>query len=149
MNIEQTIRDYLPNILHMSLGTSAGNKPWVCEVHFVYDDELNLYWRSKPSARHSQELAQNPNVAGNIVIQHGPGEKPLGLYYEGTAELLTDVDETNPMYERFIGRLGAKPTILEDAKQEDGPKFYKLTVTDWYVFDARNSVPSQKYHLQR
>src|SRR5260370_2292460 len=92
-NIEQVIRDYLPQIIHMSLGTSQNDKPWVCEVHFVYDDNLNLYFRSLISRRHSQDIAANPHVAGNIVKQHAVGEYPLGLYFEGTAAIVADETE--------------------------------------------------------
>ena len=48
--IEQTIREYIDQIVHMSLATSANNQPWVCEVHFAVDDELNIYFRSIKSA---------------------------------------------------------------------------------------------------
>lgn len=144
MNVEQAIRDYLPNVIHMSLATCRDNKPWVCEVHFVYDDDLNLYWRSLPDRRHSQEIAANPNVAGNIVEQHGQGEKPRGLYFEGTAEQLSGLTENSLEYKLFVDRFGLGPEIL------DGPHmFYKAVVSDWYVFDARESNPSQKYHLER
>lgn len=149
MDVEKTIREYLPNILHMSLGTCVDNKPWVCEVHFVYDDDLNLYWRSAPLRRHSQDIAVNPHVAGNIVVQHGLGEKPRGLYFEGTAELLDDINEASPVYQLFVERLSFGPEILEAAATEDGPKFYKVNVADWYMFDARESKPSQKYRLER
>jgi nitroimidazol reductase NimA-like FMN-containing flavoprotein (pyridoxamine 5'-phosphate oxidase superfamily) len=74
-DVEQIIRDYLPNVIHLSLATCVDNKPRVCEVHYVYDD-LNLYFRSKLSRRHSQEIFHNPYVAGNIVEQHTREEKP-------------------------------------------------------------------------
>jgi len=144
MDVEKAIRDYLPGMLHMSLATCVDNKPWVCEVHFVYDDDLNLYWRSTPDRRHSQEIVRNPNVAGNIVEQHGADMKPRGLYFEGTAEQLSGLTEASPEYKLFADRLGLGPDILDNPHG-----FYKLTVADWYVFDARESKPSQKYHLGR
>src|ERR1700754_950837 len=113
MDVEKAIREYLPNILHMSLGTSSDNRPWVCEVHFVYDDNLNLYWRSKPSRRHSQEIAQNPNVAGNIVEQHAKEAKPRGLYFEGTAEMIT-VEAESSIHRLFQERLGDFAADLGD-----------------------------------
>lgn len=149
MDIEKVIREYLPTVLHMSLGTCAGNKPWVCEVHFVYDDELNIYWRSKVNGRHSQEIAANPNVAGNIVQQHALNDKPRGLYFEGTAEIVQNMTEDHPAYKQFLERLGADTDFLEDAKYPDGHKIYKATVSGWYVFDSRESSPSQKYRLEK
>jgi uncharacterized protein YhbP (UPF0306 family) len=147
MDIEQKIREYLPDILHMSLATSAGNKPWVCEVHFAYDKDLNLYFRSKPDRRHSQELAKNPNVAGNIITQHAAEQKPRGVYFEGTAKIVQDIDEDHPAYKSFEQRLGVGPEILEDAKKDDGHKIYKISVSNYYLFDSRESSPSRKYHL--
>ncbi len=148
LDVEQAIRDYLPDILHMSLATCASNKPWVCEVHFAYDQDLNIYFRSKPSRRHSQEIAKNPNVAGNIVTQHKLGESVRGIYIEGRAEELSNVNEGNLAFRLFQERLKLGSEILEDAKQEDGHKFYKITVSNFYIFDTRESSPAQKYHLQ-
>ncbi|MET0779495.1 MAG: pyridoxamine 5'-phosphate oxidase family protein [Candidatus Saccharimonadales bacterium] len=146
-NIEAIIRDYLGQVVHMSLGTCVDNKPWVCEVHFAYDDDLNLYWISLPDKRHSQEIAQNPHVAGNIVTQHALGAAPRGVYFEGTAEMLSGVDEKHPAYIAYSTRLKRGPEILEGAKDPADRQFYKITVSDFYLFDARESKPANKYHL--
>jgi uncharacterized protein YhbP (UPF0306 family) len=148
-DVASIINDYLQNVLHLSLATSVNDKPWVCEVHFVYDGDMNLYFRSLPTRRHSEEIAQNPNVAGNIVVQHERGEAPRGVYFEGTAELLKGVDENHIAYTEYCRRLGTGPAILEDASNPDGHQFYKITVRDWYLFDARESKPSKKYRLVR
>lgn len=147
MDVEQSIREYLATVTHLSLATSKDNKPWVCEVHFVYDDDLNLYFRSNPIRRHSVEIALNPRVAGNIIREHEVGEKPRGVYFEGTAQMLLDVDEQHPAYIRCCERFGHGPTILEDAHTDDGSKFYKIAVDTFYLFDAKESSPSQKYEL--
>jgi uncharacterized protein YhbP (UPF0306 family) len=146
MDTEQFIRDYLPEILHLSLGTSKANKPWVSEVHFAYDEDLNLYFRSLTSRRHSQEIAVNPSVSGSIVIPHGPTDAPLGVYFEGTARRL-ETDEERASVMKYFKRTGAKESAVEDAKDPERDQFYKITVSNWYVFDARHSRPSQKYHL--
>lgn len=146
-NIEETIRSYLPEVIHMSLATSVQDKPWVCEVHYVFDTELNLYFRSTPVRRHSKEIEINHNVAGNIVKQHTAGQKPRGIYFEGTAELLENVDSNHIAYKLYCERFATDQSILEDAKTKDGHKFYKITVNKFYVFDALESSPSQKYEL--
>lgn len=147
MDIEQKIREFLPHISHLSLATCQGNQPWVCEVHFVYDDQLNLYFRSKPDRRHSREIAANPNVAGNIVTQHGIDEKPRAVYFEGVCERLADVDENHPAYILYCGRFGTGPEILDESRAAIGPTFYKIAVKNFYLFDARESKPAQKYEL--
>lgn len=148
LDVEKVIREYLPNVIHMSLATCADDKPWVCEVHYVFNEKLDLYFRSKPSCRHSKEIAANPNIAGNVVEPHGLEQKPRGVYFEGRAELLTHVDENHEAYTLCCQRLGTGPEILEDAKAEDGHKFYKITVTNFFLFDSRESSPSQKYQLK-
>lgn len=147
MDIEQTIRNYLPNVIHLSLATSRDNKPWVCEVHYAYDQELNLYFRSKPTRRHSLEIAENSRVAGNIVEQHGLDDDPRGVYFEGIAELLNDVNDQHPAYLTYCERFGTEVDILDEARTENGHKFYRISVNTFYLFDSRESDPSRKYEL--
>ena len=148
MNIEQFIRGYTSDVVHMSLGTCANGKPWVCEVHFTYDDELNIYFMSLPATRHGQEIAANSNVSGNIVRQHAKGEKPSGVYFEGTAEKLVETGEDSFVHKLYVERLGFHP-LLAKMVEADGPRFYKITISDFYVFDATGTLgPPQKYHLE-
>jgi uncharacterized protein YhbP (UPF0306 family) len=147
-NVEQTIRDYLSNVIHMSLATSLQNIPWVCEVHYVYDENLNLYFRSTTDRRHSQEIGQNKYVAGNIVMQHKLEDKPRGVYFEGIAEMLTHINEDSVAYQLYCSRFGAGPEILTELDSPTGHQFYTITVNTYYLFDKRESNPSTKYTLE-
>ncbi|MES2225800.1 MAG: pyridoxamine 5'-phosphate oxidase family protein [Patescibacteria group bacterium] len=147
MDIEKAIREYLLEIIHLSLATCKENRPWVCELHFAYDNDLNFYFRSKPDTRHSIEIASNPNVAGDIVTQHTVEEEPRGVYFEGMAERLLNVDESHPAYTLYCERFGTGPEILEENKTDTGHGFYKITVEKFSLFDSRESSPSQKYEL--
>src|ERR1700691_536342 len=98
MDIEKIVREYIDKTPHLSLGTVSGDRPWVCEVHFTYDEKLNLYFRSIKSRRHCQEIAGNPNVAGNIVKQHKLGEYPHAIYFEGTAKIIEDNEEIEGVF---------------------------------------------------
>ncbi|HEY1074661.1 MAG TPA: pyridoxamine 5'-phosphate oxidase family protein [Patescibacteria group bacterium] len=148
LDIEKTIREYLPQVVHMSLATCRDNHPWVCEVHFAYDDELNLYFRSTLNRRHSQELLENPCVSGNIITQHFLNQKVRGVYFEGTAKLIESDEELNIAFNAIKERLHLDEEILVDAHKEDGHKFFKLSVTNFYLFDSYTSNPSQKYQLE-
>lgn len=149
MDIEAIIREYVNKTIHMSLGTSTPDgKPWVCEVHFVYDDNLNLYWRSLSSRRHSLEIADNPNVAGNIVRQHSLEEYPHAIYFEGEAVLVDDINEQKKILPLFETRLGADADTLEEAQEPDGHKFYKVTVKNWYAFGKFGGDSGKKFTLE-
>jgi len=144
--VERTIRQYITQVIHMSLATCADNKPWVSEVHFAYDDSLNLYWISTTDRRHSQEIETNPNVAGNIVTQHHLNQKVRGVYFEGQAHKLEGVVPEHPAYAAYRARFG-ELEHLKLINEPDGPRLYQLIVSDWYLFDTY-SGPSQKYRLQ-
>lgn len=145
--IEQTIREYLPDVLHMSLGTSKDNRPWVCEVHFSYDDELNLYFRSLTTRRHSREIAENSYVSGNVVRQFGIGEMPLGVYFEGMAKLLKSEDTIAKAAEIVNQRYSFGDKIIQEAARPDGAHFYKISVETFYVFGKLEGDKPQKYSL--
>lgn len=147
VDVEKVIRDYLPQVIHMSLATSQDNKPWVCEVHYAFDDQLNLYFRSLTARRHSQEIAANPNVAGNIIKQFQPGNPVTGVYFDGTAKLLGPSDEQNQAFAVIGKRFNLGQAIMDEAKNPDGHQFYKITVTNWYVFGPFDGPSPQKYQL--
>jgi uncharacterized protein YhbP (UPF0306 family) len=146
-DVEKTIREYLPGIIHLSLATSNNNKPWVCEVHYVFDNDLNLYFRSLPSRRHSKDIEENNQVAGNIVKQHVHGQKPRAVYFEGRAEMLNEVDENHIAYKLYCERFDTDRAILDEARTADGHKFYKISAAKYYLFDSVESTPSKKYEL--
>jgi nitroimidazol reductase NimA-like FMN-containing flavoprotein (pyridoxamine 5'-phosphate oxidase superfamily) len=148
MDVEKLVRENTEGLFHMSLATSSGNAPWVCEVHFAYDESLNLYFRSLLSRRHSQEISKNPQVAGNIVKQSELGESPVGVYFEGRAELLSGVDLNHPAFLAISQRIGVGSEIIDEANKEDGHKFYKITVKNWYVFGRFGTDHSQKLKLE-
>lgn len=146
-DIEKIIREYLPQVVHMSLATVKDDQPWVCEVHFAYDDDLNLYFRSLASRRHSEEIAANSKVAGNIVKQHQLGEPVLGVYFEGTAERLLAGEAQNEAFASLKERLNVSDDVIAEAAREDGHQFYKVSVKNWYVFGRLEGDRGQKYQL--
>ncbi len=138
--IEIAIREYIPHIVHMSLSTCIENKPWTTEVHFVYDDTLNLYFISRPSRRHSQEIASNNSVSGTIVTQHTAEEKSRWVYFEGKVAMISVTGESDPLFQLFQQRLWTSLSILEEALEENGHRFYKITVDNYYLFDSKKFV---------
>lgn len=134
--VEKVIREYLPQVVHMSLVTSHENKPWVCEVHFAYDDELNLYFVSSKDRRHSKEIEANPYVAGNIVTQHHKHQKVRGVYFEGQAQAMEVSDQTNLAYKTYIERLGGWDGLLNEISKDGNAAIYKIAVENFYLFDS-------------
>jgi uncharacterized protein YhbP (UPF0306 family) len=149
LDVEKIVREYIDKSIHMSLGTaSKDGRPWVCEVHFTYDDKLNIYWRSLTSRRHSQEIEENPFVAGNIVAQHELGDYPHAIYFEGRAMRVDDETQYGALSELFRKRQIGGDNLVDDAKKDDGHKFYKIEVSNWYAFGKFGGEKGQKYELE-
>lgn len=149
MDVEKAVREGISKTIHMSLGTTVNDRPWVCEVHFVCDEGLNIYWMSYPSTRHSQEIEENEYVAGNIVRQHEQGEMPNGVYFEGVAAMLRDNEEVNRVAKMLIDRLDhIDDSIFETLEKADGKRIYKVTVENWYVFGKYDEARPKKYSLE-
>lgn len=133
--IETIIREYIPQIIHMSLATTKDGRPWVCEVHFAYDDELNLYFGSSSHTRHAQELIANPRVAGNIVTQHHKNQKVRCVDFEGTAQML-DAKDIDGAFKAYTDRFGPAENLLNEIRKDGHMRFFKITVDSFYLFDS-------------
>ena len=72
----------------MQLATTVDDKPWICNLYFVTDDELNFYWLSYQSRRHSQDIVKNPQAAINVAIKLD--QPVIGLQAEGVVSQVDD-----------------------------------------------------------
>jgi uncharacterized protein YhbP (UPF0306 family) len=145
--LEAVIREYLPRVSHLSLSTCAENVPWSCELHFGYDDDLNLYFRSLRSRRHSREIAANPAVAGSVATQHAAVQAPLGVFFEGTARLLDADPDRRIAFDCLRERLPLDERALEESTREDGHWFYAIAVRAYYISGGFDGGPRAKYEL--
>lgn len=131
VDIKNTVLDMASKTVHMSLGTVSDSRPWVCEVHFALDDNLNIYFVSLESTRHCLDIAENPSVAGNIVRQHSLTEPPNGLYFEGLAhKVIEPTEDLIKNYCNILGRDEAK--VIADLSGQKS--MYCIKVENWAVF---------------
>ncbi len=130
---------------HLSLSTCVDNKPWTTELHFVYDDALDIYFCSAEFRRHSKEIANNPNVSGNIVKQHPLGEYPHAIYFEGVARKLS-FENYDEVYDIFAKQLHHNEAYRDAIKTHE-KDCYKITVSDWYAFGKFGQPTGEKYHV--
>ncbi|MDN5274652.1 MAG: hypothetical protein JWP06_553 [Candidatus Saccharibacteria bacterium] len=144
--VEQTIREYIPQIIHMSLATVKDNKPWVCEVHFSYDDDLNIYFASSVDSRHGQEITANPHVSANIVTQHHKDQKTRCVDFEGTATILSGEEAEKTAYQAYAKRCGASEGLLNNIRKDGNVRFFKINVENFYLTDEY-SGDRNKYAL--
>ena len=124
----------------MSLGTTDGKGVRVCDVIYVYDEDLNIYWMSDADVRHSKAIEENTQVAGAITVS-GAGEDNLGIQFEGVAQKIEGV-RYDLAKKHFAKRNKPEPAEDEDVLDGDSwyilkPKVIELTNEKYFGFDKQ------------
>jgi uncharacterized protein YhbP (UPF0306 family) len=138
--VEEAIRAYLPEGRLMQLATSRDTKPWISTVYFVHDDDLNLYWLSFPTRRHSQEIADNPSSAAAIAIKHD--QPVIGIQAEGRAETVEDPGRIKRVMETYVAKYGSGEKFYEAFTTGKAQhRLYRLNVETFVLFDEADFPP--------
>ncbi len=148
MDLRELVRDYLTKAQIMQIATVHDHQPWVATVYFATDIDLNLYWMSRASRRHSQEILENPKVAGTIVLPHNYGEKVRGIQFEGTARQLSDGDA-----QAGINIYSSRFWIVEDrattaAEGGDQHFCFQIRPSKFVLFDEVNFPTDPRQELK-
>jgi len=140
MTPQDIVKQFLPKLNIMQLATSSDNKPWACNVHYYSDEGLNFYWISTLETRHSQDIAQNQQVAATILVHENTPEENyvIGISIEGTAELVGEnIDDQ--IGEAYVKKHGKGPNLVRDIASGSNPhKFYCLKPSKIVLFDSKN-----------
>lgn len=131
-NLAQDIRNYLDEAKMMQLATSDGKQPWICNVWFVADKGMNIYWISSTKRRHSEELAKNPQVAASFCIPSDPRDSDKGaLQLEGIASEVTSPAELAKALKLYVRRGFFSLTQVKKfmANLDHPHRFYKISPT--------------------
>jgi len=137
INIKNRIIEVLKTTHLMSLATNDENGPWVADVVFIHDKDLNIYWMSDPNTRHSKAISLNKKSAGTITYSTKSKELNFGIQFEGISEKLEGV-QINLLTKHLAKRGHSKPKLLQASEILDGDSWYKLTPTKIYLIDEKN-----------
>jgi uncharacterized protein YhbP (UPF0306 family) len=136
----------LGKLLQLATLTEAGN-PVVCNVWYAARHRPDKLWFiSRPSRHHSENIRQRPPVAGSIMpfSVEGLGQVARAVTFTGTARELatTGIDAELAV---FLARWPqAQPTIDSPtlASGSSPSRLYEITVEEWVLFDE-HSFPDQ------
>lgn len=132
--LKEVIFDTLRDALVINIATVKNNQPWVAAMIYVYDQSFNLYWLTKTSTRHSQEIALNPKVAANITaVQENGNARQLQI--EGEAHLCDDQKISVEVEEKYHERHKQfeNKSLEELAAEVKKYTLYKLEPTKIFV----------------
>src|SRR3989338_4416277 len=131
MNLKREINTYLKTQRLMAIAT-YGSHPWIANVYYIHDADLNLYFLSKTFREHCRALEENNVVTVAITDSHQPIYKPQkGIQLSGTAEqvhVLSQLTWMFKMWNKLIA--GSEGEVLKNPKKflEMGiSKIYKIT----------------------
>ena len=136
-------RNYLKDVKLMQLATADNNKPWLCSVWYVVDDEDNIYWMSRKTRRHSIEIEANSHVAATFHkwfdkgLLEDPGQ---AVIISGQAEILSGEACRLPydLYQKRYPRLNDFQSLDKFLNDEGHHYFYKLTPDEIIWWDEIN-----------
>jgi uncharacterized protein YhbP (UPF0306 family) len=64
--------------------------PSVAPLFYILDEDLNLYWLSSQSSRHSRNLAINPVASATVYRQTENWKEICGVQMRGTIQTIAD-----------------------------------------------------------
>ena len=121
---------------YMTLATADGDgRPWATPVWFAHQGYTDLYWVSRPEARHSRNLAVRPEVGIVIVDSTVPEGEGQAVYVEALARELdgADRDEGIAVVSRRSEALGAARWGVADVSGPAPLRLYRARAAAHFV----------------
>lgn len=142
--IEKCIREDLAKARMMVVSTISGDQPWSFTAYFVADEDLHLYWISKTSSRHSQEISIHSKVAVNIPVKFDD-LNVIGLQVEGEAELVQDKALIQQKAKLYADKFVRGEEWYQNFIAEQGPfKLYTIKPTLFVLYDRVNFPDAER-----
>jgi uncharacterized protein YhbP (UPF0306 family) len=130
--LNQMARDILKQNRYLTLATSDGKRPWAAPVYYTHDDAWHLYFISKPSSVHIQQISKHPIVAFAIFDSHQPEGTGNGIQGVGTVSEVLEHERENALrwYRTSLFPLN-KESIIGDAPY----RLFKLSPLHLYILN--------------
>jgi nitroimidazol reductase NimA-like FMN-containing flavoprotein (pyridoxamine 5'-phosphate oxidase superfamily) len=111
---------------YMTLATADdGGRPWATPVWYAHQGYTDLYWVSRPDARHSRNLAVRPELGIVIFDSTAREQEGQAVYVEALAEEL-DGAERDEGIAVFSRRSEAGGAARWDVADVSGPAPFRL-----------------------
>ena len=121
---------------YMTLGTADEHgHPWVTPVWFAREGYREFVWVSSPQARHSRNLAAQPQTSIVVFDSQVPVGSAQALYMVAVAQELTGAERERGMevFNREGEAQGLRAWTLADVSAPAKHRLYRATVTEHWV----------------
>jgi nitroimidazol reductase NimA-like FMN-containing flavoprotein (pyridoxamine 5'-phosphate oxidase superfamily) len=126
---------------YMTLGTADEHgQPWVSPVWFAREGYEELYWVSKPGARHSRNVAVRPQVSIVVFDSQVPVGSAAAVYMQAVAAELqgAELEHGMEVFAREDAAQGLAPWTFADVTGSARHRLYRAAVTEHWVLDPRD-----------
>jgi uncharacterized protein YhbP (UPF0306 family) len=143
------LREYVHGGSVMQGATSA---PWPWNCWYAADADLNLFFLSKTTRRHSVDIMRDSRVCGVIIHAiptGGPGEPVRAVHLEGDAEQVTiaDLERAFNIFASRWADARAVPSI-DVLRQPDGiDRLWRIVPRAFVLFDEVNFPKSARQEI--
>jgi nitroimidazol reductase NimA-like FMN-containing flavoprotein (pyridoxamine 5'-phosphate oxidase superfamily) len=127
--------------LYMVLGTAdRAGRPWVTPVYYAHSGYRELFWVSKPEARHSRSLDARDTVGIVIFDSTVPINSGRAVYMSAAARKLDGDGAAAALavYSRRAVSHGGREVSPRDVEPPARLRLYAATVLDAYVLDEND-----------
>lgn len=136
---ERLARALVADNVYLTLATTDADRvPWASPVWFAARGLEEFVWGSKPGARHSRNLTENPRVALVIFDSSRTPGAGSALYVQADAEQVVDAElfaELLAVYsERSVAR-GIEPWDAADLHEPSRHRLYRAVTREAFVLD--------------
>lgn len=129
------LNSFLSNKKLLSLGTYITDHPWMCNVYFVVNDNLEFYFLSSPETIHIRQIRENNKVSFTILdfgqlVSNGRS----AVQAWGISTQVTELQEVQWFIDKFTKDKGKYNA--DEISKGIGKVVYKITPQKLKYFDA-------------
>lgn len=128
MDKVSTAAEIVKNIIYINIASvTPDGLPWNTPVYCAHDEKLNFFWHSWKENQHSVNLENNPNAFVTIYDSTLPEGTGVGVYFQGTVELITGGKDLLCGLEKLYKRKSKKVKAVGYFLNKFPRRVYKFT----------------------
>ncbi|GAA0915916.1 pyridoxamine 5'-phosphate oxidase family protein [Virgisporangium aurantiacum] len=139
---DETARTIIDANSYLTLATAdADGKPWATPVWFAADEYTDFIWLSRPTTRHSTNIAARPDVGIVVFDSTVPINQGQAVYVEAVAGEVpaAEVERAVAVFSARSVARGGRPYRAADVVEPAGFRLYRARAVAHYVLDAHDS----------
>lgn len=118
IDFRHEISSFLSRGFFACLATASEScEPDICTITYAQDEQLNLYFKSKTSRRHSVNIASQTRCAVAVYDPESTYLKKSGVQLLGRARRITDAQSMKRAVDTYSARFGSAGARLPDVDE--------------------------------